>query len=125
MITAQRQIKAFMPKLAPIKIAAACYQKWEGTVNFIDDLDDYMLTGVVISTPYLFGMAKIIDVANGREGETVKPEPAWFVRMASLPCYLPKICFCRRGDGRLRVYDTARLVKLAGVWHRRPTKTED
>lgn len=115
MITAQRMIAAFAPKMQPIKLAAAWYLKWDSQIKFIDDLDDYLLTGIVISTPYLFGMAKVIQVDN--------QVPAWFVRiavgrldtlLAALPCYLPKICFCRRNDGRLRVYDTARLMKLAG-----------
>jgi hypothetical protein len=118
-ITQQRIISPFTPKVSPIKIAALCYKKWGEPVPFIDDLDDYMLNGVVISLPYLFAMAKVIDVAP--EGSKER-EPAWFVRMAvgnlamllkHLPCYLPKICFCRRNDGRMRVYSTARLLRLA------------
>lgn len=133
MITQQRIISAFTPKVSPIRIAALCYKKWWSDVPFIDDLDDYMLNGIVISTPYLFAMAKVIDVGGQSNtsgglggpslalGMTDKREPAWFVRMAvgnlkillaNLPCYLPRICFCRRNDGRLRVYDTARLIKL-------------
>jgi hypothetical protein len=114
-ITAQRTINAYKPKVSPIAIAAAWYKKWDGNAKFIDDLDDYHLKGVVISTPWMFAMAKVIDLGG---------EPAWFVRMAvgrletlvsNLPIYLPKICFCRRNDGRLRVYHTSKLISKGSL----------
>lgn len=119
MITQQHKIRAFTAKISPIKIAEACYKKWNSNVPFIDDLEDYLLNGVVISTPYLFGMAKVIDIAP--EGSAER-EPAWFVRVAAgnlrvliahLPTYLPKICFCRRNDGRMRVYSLEKLALKA------------
>jgi hypothetical protein len=105
-----------VPTIKPIAIAAACYRKWKSDVPFIDDLDAYHLDphGVVISTPTIFAMAKVIDM-NG---------PAWFVRVAvgnltellrATPAWLDKICFCRRNDGRLRVYPLRRLIKLAST----------
>ena len=119
MITAQRLIREQIPrKITPIRIAALCYKQWGSKVEFIDDLDDYLLNGVVIARPDIFGMAKITDLAP--EGAKEK-DLAWFIRMAvgdlprlleALPCYLPKISFCRRNDGRVRVYRLERLLKL-------------
>jgi hypothetical protein len=111
-------------QLFAIDIAELSYLKWMGDVSFIDDLSHYLLNGVVIVRPDLFGMAKVIDLAP--EGQA--PEPAWFVRMAvgdlrelvaALPLYLPKICFCRRNDGRLRRYSLERFAKAVGKFERR------
>lgn len=104
---------------AAIRVAIECYGKWKGrkflgTLCFIADLTDHLFTGIVICRPDLFGMAKIIELPGG--------ERAWFVRMAvgpltrlldCLPCRLPKICFCRRNDGRVREYSLERLRVLA------------
>lgn len=114
MITEQTTINPIKRKRTAIQVAILAYEKWKGEVSFIDDLKDYLATGVVISMPSCFGMAKIIELPSG--------EPAWFVRMAAgdlpellgrLPGYLPKICFCRRNDGRLRIYSLERIAQLA------------
>jgi len=118
MITDERRIRAFVPKNAPIKIAAQCYRNWHSDIEFIDDLDDYLLTGFVVSRPDLFFMLKVIDIAPPGS----PPEPAWFVRicvggllplLGMMPQFLPKICFCRRNDGRMRIYSTERLMHWA------------
>jgi hypothetical protein len=104
-----------------IDVAEACYLKWGG-VNFAEDLSHYLLNGVVIVRPDLFGIAQVIDLAP--EG-TTPPEPAWFVRMAvgdlrelvaELPFYLPKICFCRRNDDGqvMKKYSLDRFAKAVG-----------
>jgi len=99
--------------IRPIAIAAACYKKWKGAIKFIDDFDDYTLTGIVISRPDLFVMAKATE-HNG--------ELAWFIRMlvgqldqlipALPPWPIEKICFCRHGDGRIRSYSIKRMLHL-------------
>jgi hypothetical protein len=103
-----------------LDVAEECYEKWKSNVPFELDVADHLLNGVVISRPDLFGMAKIVNIAP--EGEKV--EPAWFVRMSvghlpellrNLPVHLPKICFCRRNDGRVRVYSLDRLIAKAKV----------
>jgi hypothetical protein len=96
--------------------AMECYKKWKGAATFEQDLAHYLLHGVVVSRPSCFGLAKIIDLAE--PGEEVMP--AWFIRVAvgdlrellgCLPGFLPAICFCRRGDGKLRAYSLTRLIK--------------
>jgi len=102
-----------------IDIAELCYARWMGSVSFADDLSHYLLNGMVLSRPDIFAMVTVIDLAP----EGAPPEPAWFVRMAVgdlrelisvLPGYLPKICFCRRGDGRMRTYSLDRFTKVIG-----------
>ena len=119
MITQEHVIRSIaFRKLTAFRVAELCYEKWMGEVSFANDVGDYLYDGVVISRPDLFGMAKVIDLAP--EGQ--KPEPAWFVRMAvgnlnellaALPLPLPKICFCRRNDGRVRVYSLQKLKDRA------------
>lgn len=113
MITNQLTITELLPGHTAIQIAAYCYKRWMGEVSFEKDLTDYLEHGVVISQPNLFGMAKMIALPSG--------ERAWFIRMAvgpldklleCLPCYLPKICFCRRSDGRVREYSLERLAAI-------------
>jgi hypothetical protein len=105
-----------------IELAHACYKKWKGMASFQEDLTHYLLYGVVISHPTLFGMAKVIDLAEPGAAR----EPAWFVRFAcgdlvdllsSLPCHLPKICFCRNNKGAIRVYNLDKLFRLAVRLH--------
>jgi hypothetical protein len=95
-----------------IEIARECYQKWRGKVTFEQDLSEYLVSGMVVARPDVFAMAKIINFEGA---------PAWFIRVAVgnlgallrlLPVYLPKICFCRRGDPHLKVYSLERLIKL-------------
>lgn len=116
MITETTTIKPIASERKPaIDVASECYAKWRGDVNFMTDLADYLRHGVVIARPDIFGMAKIIDWQG---------EPTWFVRiavgdlrelLAALPCYLPKICFCRRGGVRVRVYPLRRVAELTGL----------
>ena len=98
--------------------AAQCYKEWKSDVSFLADLLEYVDNGIVIARHDIFGMAKIIDLAP--TGATEK-EPAWFIRMAvgdlrtlvaELPCYLPKIVFCRRNNGRSRAYSFDRFMQL-------------
>jgi hypothetical protein len=119
MITEERIIKKIgFRKQTALQIAELSYLQWMGDVSFADDVAYYMIHGTVISRPDLFGMALIVDIAP--EGQ--RPEPAWFVRMAvgelgelleMLPVPLPKICFCRRNDGRMRMYSLERLKRKA------------
>jgi hypothetical protein len=120
MITSQRTIRTLRPrKLRAIEIAMLRYKQY-GMTKFVEDYDEYTLTGILISMPDLFIMAKIIDLAPD---EAKEQEPAWFIRMAvgstrtiadALPwTALPKICFCRRNDGRLRSYSSRRITELA------------
>lgn len=115
MITDQRVITELKAKFSAIQVAAYCYKRWMGDVSFEEDVADYLANGIVIARPDLFGMAKLI--ALPKTGDR-----AWFVRMAvgpldrlleCLPCYLPKICFCRRNDGRVREYSLKRLATIA------------
>lgn len=114
MITNRLTISELAPKHTAIQVAAYCYKRWMGQVSFEKDLTDYLENGCVVSQPNLFAMAKMIALPSG--------ERAWFIRMAvgpleklleCLPCYLPKICFCRRGDDRVREYSLDRLAAIA------------
>jgi hypothetical protein len=123
MITNRLTINAIPPKgVSPIDVAIECYKKWKTPVPFEKDLAEYLRNGIVISLPDVFQMLKIIDLRPEDENGNFigdKPEPGWYVRMAvgelgrlveTLPGYLPKICFCRRNNPRLRVYSLDRLI---------------
>lgn len=116
MITQDLLINPLPPGLTAIQVAAACYKKWMGKVSFEEDVAFYLDSGVVISMPTCFGLARVIKAPDTNE-------PAWFIRMAAgrldellyrLPFALPKICFCRRNDGRLRTYSLERMMQLTG-----------
>ena len=86
---------------------------------FEDDVAEYLRFGFVVSRPTCFAMAKVINIAPE---ETNLVEPAWFIRFAVgsleevltlLPVALPKIVWCRRNDGKLRIYKTATLYRIA------------
>lgn len=113
-ITEQRTIKEPKRSLRPIDVAEQCYREWQGDVTFVDDLADYLVTGVVVSRPDFFVMAKAVE----HEGEL-----AWFIRMfvghslvpvllALPPFPIERVCFCRRNDGRLRSYSIKRMLHL-------------
>lgn len=94
-----------------IEDAKECYNKWNGAVTFEQDLKDYLATGMVVSRPDVFAMAKVINFRG---------EPAWFIRVAVgnlqellrlLPVYLPWICFCRRGP-KLKAWPLKRFFEL-------------
>lgn len=123
MITNQKTVRPFrVHKFAMLEAMRhyGTYKKvkfW-GWICFWVDLVDHLINGFVLSRPDAFWMLKIIDVAP----EGSKPEPAWFVRMCygelndlleTLPVILPKIAFCRRADGRVRVYSTEKLIMKA------------
>ncbi len=141
MITNRTTITYLVPTRSALRKAIELYQKWNGQVDFWSDFADYLATGVVISTQESFLMAKVIQLgsvagtdgsgdganagygtgANGagysRNGDGGH---AWFVRVAVgrldqlaalMPFYLPRIAFCRRNDGRVRVVDTDRFMR--------------
>jgi hypothetical protein len=96
-----------------IDVAREYYHKWDGLITFEEDLRDYLATGMVVSRPDVFAMAKVI---------AFRGEPAWFIRMAVgdlkallrlLPVYLEWICFCRRGKLDLKAFPLKRLYELA------------
>lgn len=118
MITAATTIKEPPRVLRPIDIAADCYRRWCGAVNFIDDLDDYHLTGIVVSRPDIFLMAKATELPDN----TGKMCLTWFIRifvgpldrlMPALPPWpIGRIGFCRRGDDRVRTWPIERMLRL-------------
>jgi hypothetical protein len=112
MITQQQIIKHIDFQPTPIQKASECYEKWMGDVKLGQDIAEYLLNGIVISTFTVFGLARIIALDDG--------EPVLFVRMAvgkldellnSIPFRMDKIAFCRRNDGRVRVYKLDALAK--------------
>ena len=101
---------------APIEKAKEHY-KQKSLIPFNAELEDYLHNGVVISRPTCFGMARVVNLAK-----TGEPRLAWFVRYAcgnldellsTIPAELPEIAFCRRVDGRLRIYSFKRMIELA------------
>jgi hypothetical protein len=116
MITQEHIIEPIPPGLTAIQVAAGCYKKWMGDASLEEDIAHYLGYGLVLSIPTCFALVKPIEDPKTKE-------PAWFVRMAvgqldelvyHLPFYLPKICFCRRNDGRLRTYSMERFMQLTG-----------
>ena len=108
--------------LTAIEIAARCYRNWMGQVSFEHDLANYMARGYVVTRPSCFAMAHIVTLEPDQKTPPrwTAGEPAWFVRMAvgnpvelfsCVPYYLPWIAFCRRNDGRVRVYKLERLIR--------------
>jgi len=93
---------------------ARLWYSQHSTLNFEDDLVDYMRNGFVTVRPHLFGMIKAIY----HEGERI-----WFVNFAvgnllellsCLPCMLPKIAFCRENQAdKMVVVNSARLIQIA------------
>jgi hypothetical protein len=120
-MTTDPVIRVSVKEHEPFSVAQKLYAKWS-KIPFEDDLADYLRTGCVLSLPTCFGMAKIIDLAPYQNGVRIgKMQPAWFVRCAvgqiwdlliKLPCFLPQICFCRRGEDKLRVYDMKRFLQV-------------
>ena len=116
MITEETIINQIPPGLTAIQVAVASYKEWMGDVSIEEDIAQYLNDGFVLSFPTCFALVKVIE-------EPKTKEPAWFIRMAvghldellyHLPFYLPKICFCRRNDGRLRSYSLERMMQLTG-----------
>jgi hypothetical protein len=128
MITNTKVITPIQFNTHAIAVAVAYYAKYS-PIPFRDDLLDYLGNGFVVSRPNLFAMGKVIDLAPQPDGDVDREknhrnpdpgEPTWFIRMAvgdlgelltTLPFYLPKITFCRKRDGKLRVYSVDRLAK--------------
>lgn len=117
MKTNETMIRPFETKVSPFDLAQQFYAE-HAELNFWDDLVDHFRNGVVVSQPDCFAMCKIIELSDDPQ----KSEPAWFIRMVvgplpillrKLPFALPKICFCRNNDGRVRVYDLHRIARLA------------
>jgi hypothetical protein len=117
--------------LTAIEVAARCYRKWMGQVSFENDVADYMAHGFVVTRPTCFAMWHIITLGADEKKRWTAGEQAWFVRMAAgdlmelfscVPWYLPWIAFCRRGDGRVRVYKLERLVRKVEEQRKRQLK---
>jgi hypothetical protein len=131
MITDEKMIRPLLPHEWAVALAKETYQKWQDKnnvppdkrVKFEDDLVDYLCNGFVLSRPTVFWMAKIVDLTDPGDGRSQMGDRdlAWFVRVAAgnmeelmqtLPALLPKIAFCRRGDGRVRVYRLERFLQI-------------
>jgi len=91
--------------------AEAWYQE-NSPVSLEQDLEEYHRNGFVITRPTSIALFKIILLNDG--------SPSWFVRFALgdrselislIPCFLPKICFCRHGQLNIREYDMEQLMK--------------
>lgn len=118
------EIQLFKGISPPILEAQELYRKYS-KVPFTVDLIDYVYTGLIVSRPTCFAMAKVTDLAKPGEPH----QWAWFIRVAvgdmfellnCLPCYLEKICFCRRGkEDFMRVYDLKRFIRLVGSTRKR------
>ena len=119
-------LRAIRPnKLYAIDVAQLCYSKWMKT-PFIEDLAKFLLHGVVIVRPDLFGMAMVVDLAPpDAEGNPIPPpRPGWFVRMAVgdlvqllealPPTNLTKICFERRTMTTCASMRLIDLLKMQG-----------
>jgi hypothetical protein len=115
-ITQETFLNPIPPGLTAVQVAAACYKKWMGDASLEEDIAHYMVYGCVLSFPTCFALLKAIEDPKTKE-------PAWFLRMAvgrldemiyHMPFYLPRICFCRRNDGRLRSYSMERYTQLVG-----------
>ena len=104
------------PLPLPIDVTREHYQK-KSLIPFDLELLDYMRNGIVISLPTAFGMGRIINLA--KEGQPLRL--AFFVRWAAgnladlvlaIPTDLKEIAFCRREDGKMRIWPLKRLVQL-------------
>lgn len=132
MISRETTINIVNPgPLRAIEVAARCYRKWMGQVNFEQDVANYMAYGYVVTRPTCFGMAHIITLDPDEKKRWIAGEQAWFIRMAAgdllellscLPGYLPWIAFCRRNDGRVRVYKIERLARKVQEQKKRQLK---
>lgn len=111
--------------LAPFEQIARMYKD---PADFSAELNNYLVGGVVISTPNMFAMGKPIDSAIDPSGQWYAENPdSWYVKWFAGPGALraimdavnplPKVSFTRTKNGeqsKLRTYRWARLYQLTG-----------
>jgi len=109
--------------LAPFEQIARLY---EDPADFSAELNNYLVGGVVISTPTMFAMGKPIDSAIDPSGQWYAKKPdcwyvRWFAGEGALQSImdavepLQKVMFKRvkeRGESDLRTYKWNRLYNL-------------
>ena len=109
----------------PFEQIAALY---EDPADFSAELNNYLVGGVVISTPNMFAMGKPIDSNIDPSGQWYAEKPdcwyvKWFSGEGALRAImdavnpLPKVSFTRTKNGeqsKLRTYRWARLYQLTG-----------
>lgn len=98
----------------PVLLAQYWYSK-HSSVSFPVDLNHFLFEGQVLSTPEVFAMGKLVEIAK---------EPVFFVRFAcgrleELAPHLPEgirsIAFCRNNQGNVRKYSIDRLKELSSL----------
>ena len=111
--------------LAPFERIARFYER---PADFDAELNNYLVGGLVISTPSMFVMAKPIDSSVDPRGQWYAEKPdcwyvKWFSGEGALRAVmdavnpLPKVSFTRTKNGeesKLRTYRWERLYKLTG-----------
>lgn len=113
-LTKDAQLKPLQGLNLPILIAQYWYSQ-HSNINFPIDLNHYLHEGQVLSTPGVFAMGKLVEIAK---------EPVFFVRFACgrleemadhLPDGINSIAFCRNNQGNVRKYSIDRLKELSSV----------
>lgn len=111
--------------LAPFEQVMSFYDNLQ---DFSNEMNNYLVGGLVISTPTMFVMAKPIDSSQQPDGQwyTEKPDcwyVKWFAGEGALRAImdavspLPKVAFTRTKNGeesKLRTYRWDRLYQLTG-----------
>jgi len=111
--------------LAPFERIARFYKN---PADFCTELNNYLIGGLVISTPSMFVMAKPIDSLQQPDGQWYSAKPdtwyvKWFSGEGALRAImdsvkpLPKVSFRRTKNGeesKLRTYRWDRLYQLTG-----------
>jgi hypothetical protein len=113
-LTKETELKPLQGLNLPILIAQYWYSQ-HSNINFPVDLNHYLHEGQVLSTPGVFAMGKLVEIAK---------EPVFFVRFACgkleelsdhLPPEIRSIAFCRNNQGNVRKYSVDRLKELSSV----------
>ena len=111
--------------LAPFEQIARMYKD---PADFGAELNNYLVGGVVVSTPTMFAMGKPIDSSIDPSGQWYADKPdcwyvKWFAGKGALQAImdtvepLPKVSFTRTKNGKvskLRTYRWSRLYQLIG-----------
>ncbi len=97
--------------LTPVEMARVLYENDGRLADFRNDLAQYLMHGIVFASPVCFGMFSATLLEDGRA--------AWWIHVAAgdlrelarvVPCKLPFVAFCRRGENRIRVYDFDKFI---------------
>jgi len=113
-----------------IKEIISLYENKDRTVDFWEDVEDYLRWGIVYSGPGMFMMYKMVNSKEDPVNQWKVNDPdAWFVKWAAghgcisymlsiMVPKLPKLIFFRHKNGEdseMKTYDMEKFCRKAGA----------